>query len=164
MDKNNIENLVEKYFDGNTSLEEERQLKKIFQQDQSLPEELQVYQSFFVGLDEAHDIMAPSNLEQNVLEKINKPSGKVRRLFPMLLKMASVFVIGVSIYFLTQQYQSEGNREVAMMEDTYDTPEEAFAAYKAAIALTSRKIKKGERKVKNEISYVKVLTRVIKSN
>lgn len=163
MDKNNIENLVEKYFDGLTSLEEEKVLKKLFQKGETLPTELEIYRSFFNELDQAKSISAPIELEQNVLNLIKKkPEVKVRRLFPLLMKIASVFVIGFSLYFLITDDNGKHNQSVAMMEDTYDTPEAAFAAYKAAMATVSRRIKKGEDKVKNEISHVKVLTSVIK--
>ena len=171
MSKNNINMLIDKYFDGKTNLEEERFLKSYFNSESEMDAELKVFIPFFRDVESSKLIKAPSDLEQNVLAVISNPKiislpksddeGKVRRLFPLLMKVASVFVIGVGLYFMIQQF-TPSSTKVAMTEDTYDTPEEAFEAYKAAIALASRKIKKGENKVKNEISHVKILTSIVK--
>ncbi len=173
MNKNNIKVLVDKYFDGETSLDEERQLKSYFNSDVNIDADLEVFIPFFKEISQQQSIEAPSNLEQRVfavisksddkLDKEIKPTVKVRRLMPMLLKVASVFVIGLSIYFLTQQMNKPSTETMAMTEDTYKTPEEAYAAYKAAISLASRKIKKGEDKMKEKMSHVKILTSIVKS-
>lgn len=41
------ENLLNKYFEGETSCEEERELRRRFMEDENLPEELKVYRPFF---------------------------------------------------------------------------------------------------------------------
>ena len=171
MDKNKITALVDKYFDGETSLEEEQQLKSYFNSGVNIDTDLQVFIPFFKDLSGQKMIKAPSDLGEHVLASISKTGTslkaetptKVRRLIPMLLKVASVFVIGLSIYFLTQQMEKPSENAMAMTEDTYKTPEEAYAAYKAAISLASSKIKKGEEKMKEKMSHVKILTSIVKN-
>jgi len=46
MDLNNIEQLITKYLDGNTSLQEEQQLKRFFNQE-TVPAHLETYQPLF---------------------------------------------------------------------------------------------------------------------
>jgi hypothetical protein len=48
----NTEELLEKYFDGRTTCEEEKKLRKFFSHNTSMPEHLQVYRPLFAYLDE----------------------------------------------------------------------------------------------------------------
>lgn len=51
MKKINVKELLDKYFEGLTSTEEERQLRRLFIEG-NVPEELIVYRSLFICLDE----------------------------------------------------------------------------------------------------------------
>lgn len=50
-----IEKLIKKYFEGNTSLEEEKKLKSFFTQD-SIPQELERYRQYFNLLDKEKSV------------------------------------------------------------------------------------------------------------
>ncbi|KAA6308739.1 hypothetical protein EZS27_039648 [termite gut metagenome] len=48
----NTEGLLEKYFEGRTTSEEEKKLRSLFSHDKFVPEHLQVYRPLFAYLDE----------------------------------------------------------------------------------------------------------------
>ncbi|KAA6350297.1 hypothetical protein EZS27_002263 [termite gut metagenome] len=48
----NTEKLLEKYFEGRTTREEEKKLRSLFSHDKFLPEHLQVYRPLFAYVDE----------------------------------------------------------------------------------------------------------------
>lgn len=48
---NDIKQLIDRFFDGDTTLEEEQRLYAFFRDKKDLPEELETYRDMFVGLD-----------------------------------------------------------------------------------------------------------------
>ena len=56
-----IEELIDRYFEGQTSCEEERELRSFFTQE-NVPESLQVYRPLFVCLDQEAKAFLPPSL------------------------------------------------------------------------------------------------------
>ena len=71
-----IERLIEKYFEGETTVSEEKILKDYFQQAE-IPAHLQQYQSQFVFFAKAKKIELPESFESNWEKSIENEAGKV---------------------------------------------------------------------------------------
>ena len=75
-----IEELIDRYFEGQTSCEEERELRSFFTQE-NVPESLQVYRPLFVCLDqeakafrqESAPVKKPSTKGKVVLDAGQQP-------------------------------------------------------------------------------------------
>lgn len=89
-----IDELLEKYFEGETSCEEERRLRRFFtEEEEKVPEHLLVYRPLFVYLDkeavsvagkEAVSTITPEEKQQE------QPSGKPSRLYRMCYAISGV--------------------------------------------------------------------------
>lgn len=76
--KTDIYHLLEKYFEGDTSAEEEKRLHLYFSQD-NLPEDLKVYASLFRFLDDESAAL-------RVLHQVKQESEVVKRRKPLFLR------------------------------------------------------------------------------
>ena len=72
-----IENLIEKYFNGETSLEEEKQLQ-VFFQGEDIPVELRTYQDQFLMAGKLKDLSANSFSDDTLFSKLEKEVNEVK--------------------------------------------------------------------------------------
>jgi hypothetical protein len=125
MELHNIETLLEKYFQGETSIAEENQLKDYFA-SVDVAQHLQQYKPMFAYFTFAKD--EKSNVQMPL-------QTKKRSNVAWLSVAASVVVlIGVGLTWLNSQPQDLG---------TYDNPEIAFRETQKALALLSGNVNKG---------------------
>lgn len=74
-----IDELLNKYFEGETSCEEERKLRRFFTEETAIPEHLQMYRSLFSCIDMA------AKEHQSLTKKVENKGPKLRHLFPRRL-------------------------------------------------------------------------------
>lgn len=101
MDYKYIEQLLEKYWNCETSVEEEQILRSFFRQKE-LPEHLLRYKSLFAYQEAEKDIKLGDDFDSRILAEIERPVVKARRLtlhtrFMPLFKAAAVMVLLFSI-------------------------------------------------------------------
>lgn len=155
MDFDRIEKLLEKYWECETSIEEERELKDFFNGGQ-VPEKWQSFIPLFQyyekekaegGLDHFFDerLLAQIEQETNASDQ-SKPKGKVRKLINDVLKVAAVILVLVtSAYFVREniiENKETVNTEIA---NTIEDPKEAFEEAKKALMLISKNFNKGKK-------------------
>ena len=110
MDYKNINHLLEKYWEGETSLQEEITLQQYFTQDKVAPE-LEQYQSLFQFFKEEQDVMISDDFEKRFLEQIETTQkvvpAKVRKLSWMtsIRAIAAVGIILMGAVFIFQNLQ-----------------------------------------------------------
>lgn len=94
----NIENLIERFFDGATSNEEEKELYDFFSQKE-IPAHLQKYRPVFDYFDKgvAEDT---KDMENQIQVPVNLPQKKKRHLYMVAGVAASVCLL-LSVYFLS---------------------------------------------------------------
>jgi hypothetical protein len=130
---NNIENLLEKYENGETSLKEEQALKNYFSQETVAPH-LEMYKSLFVYFSE-------SKQEQFTKTLPLKPdSYRNKKVFNYKwLAVAAVAVLMLGIYFKEPavSYYEE------YVYGTYHNPEEALNEVTKQLAMISTHFNKG---------------------
>lgn len=124
-----IEIVLEKYFQGETSIAEERELKEYFSSP-DVAQHLVQYKPIFVYLS--------LSKEHQFAQKI--PSRSKKRNVLWLSIAASVIVmLGIGTYF----YYSPVNADESKNLGTYEDPEEAFRATQQALSLLSSNVKIG---------------------
>jgi hypothetical protein len=130
--------LLQKYFDGLTSLEEEKILKGFFLQE-DLPEEFKPYKKWFTGIGTTLLIPEPESIEKEMLSMIKGRQTAVRFLNRRFLVAISgiaasvIIVAGSMLYYLRQpDYR-----------DTFSNQEEAVQYAEKTLAFVSAEYNKG---------------------
>ena len=129
---NNIENLLEKYENGETSLKEEQQLKHYFTQETVAPH-LEMYKPMF-----AYFLV-------NQQEQFTKDVPlKTKRIFNYKwISVAAVAVLMLGFYFKTPIESSYNEYAYG----TYDNPEDALADVTNTLAMISSHFNKGTQSI-----------------
>ncbi|MCO6493251.1 MAG: hypothetical protein J5I98_32825 [Phaeodactylibacter sp.] len=102
MDYKVMEQLLEKYFEGETSLKEEHRLRSYFQRD-DVPENMKAYQPLFQHLarEQRHEL--GSDFDQKLIRQLaaGRPEAKVRRLAARnwALRIAAAVAIGLGVWW-----------------------------------------------------------------
>ena len=140
METGKIEKLLQKYFNGESTTEEERILENYFRSG-NVADELQEYKDFFCGISDLTGTFEDSNIEDEVmnyiLENENLDKTRYRWLWQTVTGVAaSVIVILGGFLFYYQQQQKP-------FEDTFKDPKEAFAYAQQTLKFVSSKYNKG---------------------
>jgi hypothetical protein len=143
MDSNKIEELLNKYWNCETSLEEEQQLKEYFKYVQ-VPEQLKetaaLFQYFDVSKKKSLDDAA---FEGQVLKKVHAPKSKVVKLIYNAMRIAAgIAVLVTAVWFVRAELRHD-NPPTAVV-DTYDDPKLAFEETKKALMMISKSFGKAE--------------------
>jgi len=144
MELDRIENLLEKYFEGETSIAEEKELQDYFSSP-NVAQHLEQYRPMFGYFSIARE----QQFEQHIPLKTKK-----RKVVAWLSVAASVVVlvgVGTFAYFNQTQSQDLG---------TYDSPEEAFRETQKALALLSDHVNTGVESVQYIQTYETTKDRV----
>ena len=129
MELNKIHKLLENYFEGTTSLEEEQMLKKYFN-GLNVHESLESYKSFFVYTHQS---------KKEVLEKpLLLSSNKQKRIVWLSLAASVALIFGVGYYIFTTTNSSQ-NEDYGTIND----PKIAFIETQKALNLISEHVNKG---------------------
>lgn len=153
MDYKYIEQLLERYWQCETSLEEECILRSFFQQEE-IPASLLRYKSLFVYQQAQEDIKLGDDFDAKILAQIEKPVVKARRLtltgrLMPLFKAAAVVAIIVSLGNITQRSLApEANLDYNYdaYKDTYNDPQVAYRQISSALKMVSEGINKSQSK------------------
>jgi len=139
MEFDRMEALLEKYFEGETSIAEENELKDYFSSSDVAPH-LEQYRPLFGYFAEAK--------EQKLTNNISLVSKK-RKVTWLSIAASIMLLIGVGAYtYFNDMYTEKESRELG----TYDDPEEAFEATQKALALLSNNVNVGV----EGVQYLKV--------
>jgi len=133
MELNKIEEILEKYFQGETSIAEENQLKEYFSSS-NVAQHLEQYKPMFGYFSQAK--------EQKSTYEIPLQTKK-RNVAWLSIAASAVILLGIGTYF----FVSEKNDTTAVASQTelgtYDDPEEALKATQKALALLSNNVNVG---------------------
>lgn len=132
MELDKIENILEKYFQGETTIAEENELKKYFSSP-NVAQHLEQYKPVFGYFSQVK--------EQKMTQGIPLQTKK-RNVAWLSIAASIVILLGIGTF-----YYLSGNKTdhvVAKSElGTYDNPEEALAATQKALALLSNNVNVG---------------------
>lgn len=136
-----IQELLEKYWAGDTTIEEERRLKAYFENEE-VAEDLRYAAPYFRAL------MAEKALQMQAAPLPRRKT--LLREIPWQRVAATILLCLLSVAGWRAWQQQRTEKALAsvrerLYHDTYDNPEEAAREIKAALALVSSKLNKGKR-------------------
>ena len=151
MDYKYIEQLLERYWQCETSLEEESILRSFFQQE-DVPAHLLRYRDLFVYQQVQAEVKLGDDFDAKILAQIEKPVVKARRLtlttrLMPLFKAAAVVAIILSLGNVTQHsLSSDSNLDYNYdaYKDTYNDPQVAYRQISSALLMVSESINKSQ--------------------
>lgn len=151
MDYKYIEQLLERYWACETSVEEEQILRAFFRQKE-VPAHLLPYKSLFAYEDAVADLHLGEDFDERILAQVERPSVKARRL-PMrrrmmpLFKAAAVVAVMLSLGTVAQHSfdrsrQTDYNYDA--YQDTYTDPQSAYGTVSEALQIVSESFQKSQ--------------------
>lgn len=140
MESDKINALLEKYFEGETTIAEENELKKYFSSAVVAPH-LQQYQSLFGYY--------TSETKQKFEPKLMLQSSKKSKITWIAVAASVVVLLGVGIY----TFNNVSNETTYHELGTYDDPEEAFKETQKALAMLSNNVNVGIESIKYVENY-----------
>lgn len=144
-----IEQLLDKYWKADTSLEEEKELRDFFN-SQDVPDDLKEVASLFNYFEfQKKQTLNEGDFKQNLKVSDDGRRGKVVKLMFTTAKIAAgVLVVVAATFLVRDEIRKSYPTEVV---DTYSDPELAFEETKKALMMISRgfgKAKQGAGKIK----------------
>lgn len=134
-----IKQLLQRYFEGETTASEEKLLSSYFNGDE-VADELKEYSGFFRGLAQLSESAYEENFEDTVMDYImvHQEEQKTRKLglwYTLTGIAASVIIVVGGFLFFQQQEQQ--------FQDTFDDPDIAYAYAEQTLLYVSSKYNKG---------------------
>lgn len=147
MDYKYIEQLLERYWQCQTTLSEERILREFFSQD-DVPESLSRYRDLFVYENKEQQVGLGADFDRKILDRIQEPVVKARRntlhLRLMPFYRAAAVVAIVACIGLAAQHSFQNDTEepavsynYATYKDTYSDPQVAYEQVSSALRTVS---------------------------
>lgn len=152
------EQLLDKYFEGETSLQEEAQLRTYFQRT-DLPEHLQAYQPLFVYLEAEQDKVLGDDFDERVLAKLREqPVSRLRQLRPWLLRAAAAIALAIGCWWaLSPTEVAPQAAGIDWSKYEVQSPEEAFKVTQVALLRASSGLQEGTTVATREVGHLKEL-------
>lgn len=137
MELKEVKILLQRFFEGETSVEEENLLAEIFRNEE-VPAELEVYRGFFVATEELSKPVFDGfeeDVMNHILESEHNEKKKFRWLWQTVTSVAAVLLIALLVINF--------NQDKNQFKDTYDDPEIAYAEATKALRYMAGKYQKG---------------------
>jgi hypothetical protein len=146
MDSEKIDELLNKYWNCETSLEEEKQLQAYFR-DATVPDGLKETANLFRYFDEQKkNELTDISFDHSIKKKISSPKGKMTSLFFNTMRIAAgIAVLIVAVWLVRLEVRKGTPPEMA---DTYDDPNRAFEETKKALMMISKSFNTAEAQAK----------------
>jgi hypothetical protein len=149
MDLKEIKKLLDKFYEGETSLEEENLLKNFFKSS-SIPEYMAADKEFFVQMDtEQNKIPENNNLLDHLHKTINLQvkREKYGHRLNLFYKISSI-AAGLAIFVLTYMVIIHKDQK-QLKNDTYKDPKLAYEQVKRTLVYLSQNLNHGTQPLEN---------------
>ena len=168
MDYKVMERLLDKYFEGETSLKDESRLREFFQREE-VPESMQLYQPLFRHLSQEQKPKLGADFDRKLLQRLEgaQPQAKVRRLTARswVLRIAAVLVIGIGLWWAyTAQKALQKPQQAGIDWSKYEvqSPEDAFRLTSTALLKASSELNQGASTAAHEMDKLKKVGKFFK--
>ena len=157
MDLNRVEILLERYWNCVSTVEEENELKLLFNSN-DVPDELKESAALFNYFELQKQATLNEKFNEEIIEKIKLQQSptviKINRGLQNYMRVAAAIlvILGASFIFRMEFWQGE-KPKLLLVEDTFQTPEEAYAETTKAFMLIAEKMNSG-RKQAQKISIM----------
>lgn len=191
MEYNEIRELLTRYWEGETSLEEEDLLRSFFAETrEELPADLLEGAALFGYFVQEGEREMPAlempvfelgDLKKDAQEEVSSQEGKeitkrntvvvsMPRPYQHWMKYAAVLLLGAGLVYSGRQFkmkqaqmEDHGMAEALNKVDTYEDPKDAYVATKKALELLAKNLNKGTAQAK-KIAYFNEATEIIKAD
>lgn len=165
MEYNEIRTLLNRYWEGETSLEDEDLLRSFFAENQhNLPADLQeaapLFGYFAAEISRDLPALPETDTPQPIVVSMPRP-------WQHWMKYAAVLLMAAGLTYSVQQFKAKQDKDKTTLafnqEDTFNDPDKAYAATKKALELLAKNLNKGTAQVQ-KLSYFNEATEMIKAN
>ncbi len=140
METKEVKRLLQLYFNGESTEQDERNLE-IYFQSENIADEVKEYAEFFGGISELANLGNNSSIENDVmnyiLENEHREKTKFRQMWRVVTGVAATVIIVLGGFLFYQQQQQQP------FKDTYQDPEEAYVVAQQTLEFVSAKYNKG---------------------
>jgi hypothetical protein len=148
MEIRNIHKLLAKYWEGETSLSEEEQLRAWFAANRNdLPESLKKWAPHFIGLAELRELSPSPDFSKRLADRIENAPRRTLRLKPVgkwaLTAAAGLALLLMAWYGLKNSSSPTEPQAIDWSRYEAQTPEEAFRITREALEFSAVQLKKG---------------------
>ncbi len=167
----NIKELIDKFFDGTTTIEEEQELRRILCEEE-LPAEIEEQKPMLLAMLPT-ECEIPEGLEARISALIDNlakqesttlrdtkeapgDNGKIRKI-PLLARYAAIAAAAIALVFLLHPQEQRP-------QDTFSTPEEAARHINETFAHLAMVINSGQERSINTASHLQNVGTTIKNN
>jgi hypothetical protein len=142
MDSKQLEQLLEKYWNCETSLEEEKQLRDFFQGE--VPENLKDTADLFRYFEtQQSKSVGGSDFDAALIKRIKQPEGRSVKMISNYARIAAgIIVVVTATYFVRQEVRKAYPPEIV---DTYSDPKLALEETKKALMMISKGFNKAQK-------------------
>ncbi len=146
MEYSEIKILLEKYWNCNSTLEEEQILRDFFDRE-TIPDDLLPYASLFRFYKTLE--VRESSLSLDTLQKIGKgmrpdPGHGNLPVWKIIYRAAAILLIGISVFMTGKYIHHSILPGKKMVKDTYSDPHKALAETRGLLMMISTELNKGE--------------------
>ena len=163
MDRRQIERLLDKYFEGISSLEEEKQLRAFFRRPE-VPADLRPYQPLFRHFEAERSLELGADFDERLLAQLEaEPVARRRRLWPRLTRVAAILLLAFGVWWLYPT-QAPPPQQASIDWSQYEpeTPEEAYRIMRLALLKTSGELNQGAKTAAREMDKLQEVGRFFK--
>lgn len=156
MNINRIEDLLVRYEKGETNLEEEKELERVFAEESAVPDHLLHWRGYFRSLRTIRErnVQIPEGLEDRLSgfidtleeregQKASSSSSRRIHLFRFAGSAAAVFLLAFSLW------HQPGKDTPPTPKDTFDTPEEAQVEVERVLVAFAEAINEGRERMES---------------
>ena len=144
MDYKKIKILLEKYWNCETTLEEEAFLREHLS-SKDIPEDLKEISALFHYYKSQSEIKVSNGFEDKVLHQIESKENKGKRKYLHLYyKVAAATILILFFVTIHQRFIAVREKATVLVQDTFDDPQKALEETKKALLLVSEKWNKGK--------------------
>ena len=148
MTETDIKILLERFYDGNTTLEEERILSDFLLHNDNIPPGLEPDKKLFSCINELNGTTPTQEFENNIesyIDSLDSESKKTVALHPSVWK--KIAGIAAAVIVLIATGISYNNYEIKQKDSLYISREKAYSEAERALVLLSQNLNKGTSKV-----------------
>lgn len=160
MKEDTIRHLLEKYYSGETDVNEEKILEDYFMHDE-VSAEFSVDKEVFCHLAEMKgndELIVPEGMKKRISDNIDmwEKQSKANKLrYYTLYRYVSGIAAAVVILIGISVFMSKNHDDSAVMQDTFDNPQEAYMATENALQLFAEAFNKGDAQIEKARSVTK---------
>lgn len=157
-----IEQLLEKYFSGSTTLEEEALLRAYFNSG-TVADSLLPYQALFRFFEDESQEQLSEGFDHRLLQEIATPAPRIRRLRPVLARVAAAALLLLAAWwFYPRPEAPPAQAGIDWSKYEPKTPEEAYRITRMALLRVSGELNNGAAKAADEMEHLRELGRFVK--